>query len=181
MIHIYVYGNGQEDFVGTRVSRALSRYGKVKYEQKTKNITDEIGGNSFDYWIIDCTDAILPEYQTGIVLLKNSFVPSEHFKVPNGWVPVLESRNTRVKEILGPRSDIITCGTAATDTVSMASLSDENGTVTLQKPIETIDGSLMEPREILVCFSGTCSPHQILPVVSVLLLCNLPSEEGYFL
>ncbi len=75
----------------------------------------------------------------------------------------------------------ITCGTSPLDTLSIASCSDREVMVSLQREIQTLKGDIVEPCEI--CVKTEEKPHiyPTLAATACLLMLGTPFENGYLL
>lgn len=178
MTTIFTCGSLSDRSIRSVLPDALSRYGGVQYFNGSELF--RLGPHPPRFLVYEWET--LPEESCvkGILLFKNSFSPVPFRPMPQGLFPVFEARNRTVSRFLqNAGACAVSCGTSPRDTLSIASLNPQAALVSLQRCITTLDGSRIEPAEILVSLLQPKSPHQILAAVSVLLLSGVPWESGY--
>lgn len=75
----------------------------------------------------------------------------------------------------------VTCGTSASDTLSLSSLTADSAAVSLQRTIGTMSGAQIEPCEIPVTITAPISNRCLLLSCALLLLLGVDCSKGYFL
>ncbi|XOQ49203.1 MAG: DUF1009 domain-containing protein [Eubacteriales bacterium] len=178
MINIILCGKLIDTAVSCTLLPTLERYGGVQYfsEKSLK----KYGSGGIKYLVYDCEKLPQIELGKGIVLFKNSFISSEKMNIPNGFLCILEMKNSHAAEILnGTQAAAITCGTSAKDTLSIAGLDEASATLSLQRSVPTIDGKILEPHDFTVKLLSQLSPTRILAVCAALLLSGEDSTVGY--
>lgn len=116
----------------------------------------------------------------GILVFKDSFSSGLPSRVPGGFLAVFSEGNTAAARALeGTGISAVTCGTAARDTVSAASLGFPQSVVSLQRSIRTLSGTVLEPHDIPVTLREPYPPEPLLAASAVLLIAGIPSGAGY--
>ena len=181
VVTVFVCGKASDDSIRQVLPGALAAYGDVQYFNGEEWISLP-WKNSFHRQFFVCEWESLPRYQgpAGLLLLKNSFCPGPKDRLSPGLLPVFESHNQKALAFLHREgASAITCGMSPRDTLSLASVDYHSATVSIQRCIPLLDGTVLEPGDIPVELGKPYSPHQILAAVSVLLFCGVPSKEGY--
>lgn len=123
---------------------------------------------------------LLARCRPSLLLLKNDAVLVEPIVFPEGTVVVFDGENPRTANCLRKSWGMaVDYGTSSHATVSLSSITDCGATVSLQRKLHTMIGTVLEPCEILVSLSTPMSPRQVLASVSLLLLTGIPWEKGY--
>lgn len=73
----------------------------------------------------------------------------------------------------------ITCGTSPLDTLSIASCEEGNVLVSLQRELKTLTGDVIEPCDIRIKTDEPVRIYPTLAACAVLLLSDVPYENGY--
>ena len=95
------------------------------------------------------------------------------FPLPEQLIPVFDSANTRAVHLLSRASRSgLSFGCAPQDTLSLASLSDSQAVVSLQRTLITLHGHVLEPRDLTVRLRGSCELFELMAVCAILLLCE---------
>jgi hypothetical protein len=100
--------------------------------------------------------------------------------LPSGCTAVTESDNRAALEWLhGSGADVITCGSAPTDTLSLSAHSDGAVSVSLMRSIITTDGERVEPLEITASFDEGKQLYAVMAACAVRLLSGENPSGGY--
>lgn len=75
----------------------------------------------------------------------------------------------------------ITCGTSASDTLSLSSMTADTAAVSLQRTVKTLGGTVIEPCEIPVTITRPISNRCLLLSCALLILLGVDCSKGYFL
>lgn len=177
MIEIVLCGDPADTSVSSAMVPALARCGGVRF-QSSERIYGM--GETPDFLIFDCAQMPKIELKSGILVFKNSFHSRGPAELPPGFLCVLESKNTRAAKFLeGTNAAVVTCGTGARDTLSVAGLDGAAAALSLQRNLEPLGGGVLEPHDFTVKLLAERSPHQILAVCAVLLIAGVDSSNGY--
>lgn len=175
---IILCGKSNDMSLSDALLPALSGYGSVLYCGARR--LARFGSDQPDFLVFDAERVPEINLQSGILLFKNSFEPTEPAFVPPGFSCVLESKNLHAAAALqGSGAAAVTCGTSPKDTVSIAALEEDTAALSLQRSITALDGSLLEPHDFAVSLRSGLGPHRILAVCAVLLISGIDSSGGY--
>jgi hypothetical protein len=75
----------------------------------------------------------------------------------------------------------ITCGTSASDTLSLSSLTADSAAVSLQRTVKTLGGADIEPCEIPVTITAPIGGGCLLLSCALLILLGVDCSRGYFM
>lgn len=132
------------------------------------------------YFLYECTEVPKIGMTKGLLLLKNQLAETVPARVPAGFVCIIGSKNVPAADLLrGTGAAVVTCGTGAKDTLSLAGRDTAAASVSLQRSLLTLGGKLLEPHDFSIRLTRPRSPEQILAVSAVLLLTGADSEQGY--
>lgn len=86
-------------------------------------------------------------------------------------VAVVDSQNEdAVQYIAENKINAVTCGLSSYDTITLSSLTPDSAVVSLQRPVTSFSGALIEPFEAPVRLSRNAERYSILSVCAILLL-----------
>lgn len=174
---ILLYGDRRDMFLRTALLGALAQSGSVLYVEEGHFFQAPEEDPAFFVYECECLPSL--SVSKGLLLLKNSCSCRE-LSLPSGIWAVLESDNhSGACALRHQPSPVISCGCSARDTLSLASIEDETAVLSLQRSVFTLNGKLVEPHDFSVSLQSRRHPHQILPVAMALLLCGIPTEQGY--
>lgn len=179
MPEIILCSKGKGGFLKKTIETALSSYGgvlSISADRLFKSCENPL--NCFFK-----TDRI-PESLNcfGTIVFDSDFVNSSNQLASDGFVPILETGNTKAVNCLsGFFGQVITCGTGRKDTLSVASIDDNRATISLQREIKDFSGNVIEPHDFNVKSSGSLSKnlYHTLASCAVLLLIGADSSKGY--
>nr|WP_319488015.1 hypothetical protein [uncultured Caproiciproducens sp.] len=178
MTNIILCGKSTDTSISCALLPALERYGGVQY-CSAENLV-RLGNDKIEFLLYDCEKLPYIELDGGIILFKNSFHSSEKNLIPEGFLSILEMKNSSAAEMLnGTGTAAITCGTSSKDTLSIAGLDEMSAALSLQRSVMTIGGKMLEPHDFTVRLLSKLSPTRILAVCAVLLLSGIDSSKGY--
>ncbi|MCY1713094.1 hypothetical protein [Caproiciproducens galactitolivorans] len=178
MINIILCGKPVDTTVSCTLLPTLERYGGVQYFNGKS--LEQYGSGTIKYLVYDCENLPQINFEKGIILFKNSFISSEKMNIPNGFLCILEMKNSHAAEILnGTGAAAITCGTSSKDTLSIAGLDEASATLSLQRSVRTVEGKILEPHDFTVKLLSQLSPTRILAVCAALLLSGEDSSLEY--
>jgi hypothetical protein len=178
MVNIILCGKSSDTSFSDALLPALERYGGVQYFSGKRLV--RLGGDSPKFFLYDSEQVPQIEIPNGILLFKNSYHASESVNIPPDFSCVLETKNLNAAAVLtGQNITVITCGTSAKDTISIAGLDETNATLSLQRSIITVDGRILEPHDFTVRLHSKFGPHRILAVCASLLLSGIDSSLEY--
>lgn len=179
MINILLCGNPLDLSISDALIPALSLYGGLCYANGDRVLEC---GVSTQYFLYENEKVPQIDIPRGILLFKNSIHQKAPVRVPDGFLCVLETKNTKAAEMLqGTDATVITCGTGPKDTLSIAGLESSCAAISLQRNLATLSGNILEPHDFNVKLSQPRSPYQILFVSAVLLISDIDSENGYII
>lgn len=116
--------------------------------------------------------AVLPPACTaqGILIL-GSRLCNKPFLIPEQFIPVFDSANDRAVRLLTrSHRNGISCGCAPQNTLSLASLSDTQAVISLQRSLVTLSGRILEPRDLTVQLRRPHELFELMAACAVLLL-----------
>ena len=161
-----------------RLAESLSRYGCV--QRLRRGCISQSAGNSPDILLYEfdrIPEAVLPE---GILLL-GSRLSAERTALPPHLIPVFDSGNqTAARLLMQQQREGVSCGCAPQDTLSLASLSDTQAVVSLQRGLCTLDHQLLEPRDLTLQLSRPYELFELMALCAVLLLSGRFSDESLY-
>jgi hypothetical protein len=177
MVNVLLCGNPLDLSISEALVPALSLYGGLCFSGREQVLES---GASARYFLYESEKVPDIEMEKGILLFKNGIRQKAPVHVPEGFLCVLGSRNTKAAELLnGTDAAVVTCGTGPKDTLSLAGLENSCATVSLQRNLITLSGNLLEPHDFNVSLSRQRSPYQVLFVSAVLLISDIDSGNGY--
>lgn len=179
MVNILLCGDLQDTSESDALLPALSLYGGVCCSGAGR--VAECGAST-QYFLYESAEIPKIELKSGILILKNNISQQRPAAVPEGFVCILEAGNLAAARLLcGSKATVILYGTGSRNTLSLSGLSSSSALISLQRSLMTLEGNLVEPREIEVRLSAERSPQQILLVSAVLLLSGVDPENGYII
>lgn len=178
MTTIILCGDKNDKNLHRALSRALRNYAGGSTEIRPLSADSSLKQARFS--IHDCEKIPAFLQGRGIIVFKNSFSgEGEKLKFAN-FVPVFCAHNQKAAEVLeGTGKTAITCGTAARDTLSVASIDFPKAVLSLQRDVKTIFKDILEPHEFKVHLQKQIALDDLLISCMVLLLLGIPSAEGY--
>lgn len=118
----------------------------------------------------------------GVIVFDDCFKNSSAGLRGENLVPIFESCNKKAAAVLkGASTTAIPCGTNPHDTLSIASISPECATVSLQRDLTDIYGNVYEPHDFQVKLLKPLAPYPLLCTCAALLMCGCSSEKGYII
>lgn len=181
MIPITIFGDDCDNTLGNMMKAALSPYGDVIYQTSQQGEINTQKANC-DFFIEELAQLPFEPDGKGIAVFKKSFMPQTQLQLPKGWVAVVGSHHDKLKEQFCKTGQVvITCGTKVTDTLSIASLDENQTAISLQRTLKAMNGEVIEPCELTMHLTQPYSPHKILPVAAVLLLAGIPWDSIFIL
>ncbi|MCI1981529.1 MAG: hypothetical protein LKJ45_00025 [Oscillospiraceae bacterium] len=179
MTNIFLCGDPEDATISKALIPALSLYGGVRYFAPEKTFER---GVSTEFFLYECKKVPQIFLPSGIILIKNSIRPQPPVQLHSGFFCVFETQNCHAVEMLKDcDATIITCGTGAKETISIAALERSSATLSLQRNLVTMDQKTLEPHDFAVRFSQPRSPYQILFVSAALLIAGIDSSNGYII
>ncbi len=177
MIDVLLCGDAADASIADALVPALSLCGGLC--RSGGGSVDDCGGR-VKYFLFESAEVPKIGMKSGILVFKSRLGEAIPAKVPEGFVCVFGSQNTRAADILrGSPATVVTFGTGPKDTLSLAGLDTAAACVSLQRNVATLKGKLLEPHDFSVGLNGKRSPEQVLAVSAVLLLSGEDSESGY--
>lgn len=176
MTTILICGKKEESSVTRALVHAAGKYGEIQTYANGKLY----GGKKPEFLLYDFEQ--LPEIQMpqGILVFKDSFSGRIPCKIPGGFLAVFSACNKAAASALGGTGiSAVTCGTAARDTISAASLGFPQSVVSLQRSVRTLAGTVLEPHDIPVTLSEPYTLGPLLIASAVLLIAGVFSGNGY--
>ena len=101
--------------------------------------------------------------------------------IPHGCTVIVDSADSASLHRLSGRDvSVITCGTAASDTLSLSSSSPRTAAVSLLRSLVTADGTV-EPCEIPITLTRKINRSSLLTACALLLLLGIDCSDGYMM
>ena len=163
-----------------RLAPALAQYGTVLRLCRSGLTQLGTGAPVFLLYEFDR----VPDASLHGVLLLGRRLPAARAAIPPQLIPVFDSGNAAAVQLLAHhRRAGIACGCAAQDTLSLASLSDTQAVVSLQRELTTLDGARVEPRDLTIRFAQPENDpprelFELMALSAVLLLCGRFCDEN---
>lgn len=180
MTDILLCGKKTDQSIVKALLPVLAEYGGVRYIRP--DLLRKIGAGTPRFLVCDCEAVPTVEGSGGILFFKNSFASEKPVVIPDGFLCAFEPQNQRAAALLREAgAAAVTCGMCAKDTLSISSLDYGEAALSLQRSISTVDGEVVEPREIAVRLRTPASPRQMLAVCMVLLMSGVDSSQGYLI
>lgn len=179
MVDILLCGDPADTALGEALLPALSLYGGVCFCGGERVLELGVAPRFFLCELGRVPEIALP---SGILILKDSVQAEGAPHVPENFICVMSSGNAEAARILcGSGAAAVTCGTGPRDTLSLAAAEPAEASVSLQRSLRTLGGSLLEPRDFRAVLTRPLSPRQILFTSTVLLLSDTDPEQDYIL
>lgn len=182
MFNIIVYGKKRDISISRTLIKCLSKYGGVQY-----SIPNETGFSGCcttpSFFLLDLPrmDKFISD-QKGCIIFKNSFNKFSASLFQTHLTPIFDAQNMEAHKVLaGTNKIVITCGTSAKDTLSLASLQENLAVISLQRYIKTFNSDVIEPHDFTVKFSEKIDVYPLLSTCAVLLLSGILSDNGYII
>lgn len=182
MFNVIVYGEKCDVSISRTLIKCLGKYGGVQY-----SIPNEIGFwgccETPSFFLLDLQKmSKVNSPHKGCIIFKNSFNKFSASLFPAHFTPIFDTQNTEAPKVLSKTDKIvITCGTSAKDTLSLASLKEGTAVISLQRYIKTFNSKVIEPHDFTVRFSDHIDVYPLLSTCAVLLLSGLTSDTGYII
>jgi hypothetical protein len=158
----------------------LRRYGRVQYYNG-----EELGRVAGDgkelFCVYDSVTVPAVHVPETILVFKNSFGASAAPSCLSHGIPAVFSSHSgqAAEQLKGAPVIPVACGTSPRDTLSVASLTEGDATVSLLRSLCALNGELLEPKDVPVRLSRSIGTYPLLAACAVCLLCGIDSEQGY--
>jgi hypothetical protein len=107
----------------------------------------------------------------GIIVFQSDLVITEDLKINGNAVCVINSSNKNNKEYICSNSlPTVTCGLSDKDTFTISGISEEQAAVSLQRPIKTLSGKMIEPCEFVINLANPVPRYDIMELTAILVL-----------
>jgi hypothetical protein len=167
VITVVLFGEDDGLKIGGQLRSALSKNGGVVH------IYD--GGlfsHGCDRFLL--YETVVPpvlETENGVIIFKNRLPDCSDFSIPTSFTAVVGSENSAALRLLKNSGiNTISCGMSACDTLSLSSIDEHSGAVSLQRTVKTVAGQELLPREIPVRLVEPLDEYAILAACAVVLL-----------
>lgn len=116
----------------------------------------------------------------GVLIFDDNFHVFKQKQIVNCLTPIFHAQNSKaVTQLKQYTKPVITCGTGTKDTFSLASLKNGHATVSLQRDVQDIFGTTIEPMDITVRLQKEHGVYPTLAACATLLLCGISPNNGY--
>ncbi len=103
-------------------------------------------------------------------LLKERQFPSGKFP----WIAIFSPDNTAAaRSLAGTGAAAITCGTSPKETLSLASISDSQAVISLQRSLRTLSGEIIEPGDFSIQLTKKVDVFPLLSYCAIRLLSDM--------
>ena len=170
MITLILYGDIKDKSITSKLCRVLSDYGGVLYFSDSKAVRY---GNfdTISFIILECDNVHEISIPNCIVIFKSKQSGSCHIKLCNTAISIVESSNKNaIRAISGNDNPCISCGMLANDTITLSSISDTGAIISIQRCINEINGSAIEPCDVNVKLKNFCDGFTLLSIFCFLTL-----------
>lgn len=180
MVTVLLYGPEKDTQMAEVLLAAIRSAGCCALHMKGKMLSMiPPGADTPDFLIID--SEIPPELQVGKVILifkQNHPNIYQHIEISNDYIAVLDSSDAGAKKMLEKSGmQAVTCGMSQKDTVTFSSIKADNAVIWVQRELQALDGSSIEPQELPVILSKPVGDYPLLASIAVLLLCGLKLSQ----
>lgn len=180
MTAVVLYGSDKA--VKEEIVDILSNAGGV-IRSSDKEIIMQKDAESF--LIVESSRPVHVKSDYGIVVFLDGIDSFEDFSIPKGFIAVTHSSNTKALSLLaGKPVTAISCGMAATDTITLSSIREDSAVISLQRVLTTIYGNEVEPGDFPVSVmlkenrNLPYSDYGLMAAATVLLLAGRLPEDG---
>ena len=167
MITVLIFGEKDSSFTGF-IQKALRNFGNVSLAGESKIDMSE----RCDFLLLEksCDTSVAGN---NIIALFGQAV-KKTLKISGQIIAVVESDNKNALDILSKNAQkTVCCSMSSKDTISIASITDENAVVSLQREITDLSGKTVEPHDMKILLSKKTDPYYICAAYAVLLLSGL--------
>lgn len=177
---IVLCGKREDTTLTAAVIGTLQRYGRVQY-YNGEELGSVSGEGKESFCVYDSVNLPAVHAPQTLLVFKNSFcATAEPICLPHGIPAVFSSHSGQAAEQLKGAPVIpVACGTSTKDTLSVASLTEGDATVSLLRTLCTLTGELLEPKDVPVRLGRPIGTYPLLAACAVCLLCGIDSEQGY--
>ena len=178
---IIIYGSNEDTTFSKVLLKVLARYGEINFysAKKIKYISEHSRSYNARFFIYELDNLPLNIDCEGLFIFKKLFKDLSREKFPEKFLPIVDEQNINAIKCLEKIGKItVTCGLSDKNTISFSSISDTEAVVTLQRYLNK-KGKIIEPHEFILNFSKPYDPNVLLIISGVLLLSDVPSQNGY--
>lgn len=110
-------------------------------------------------------------HSSGIIVFQSDSVVTEDLKIDGDAVCVINSSNKNNSEYICSNSiPTVTCGLSDKDTFTISGISEDQAAVSLQRPIKTLSGKIIEPCEFVINLTNPVPRYDIMELTAILVL-----------
>ena len=175
---IIIYGDEKEKNLSNVIVKVLKKYGGVQFYCKNKLIcSKDINNPKFLVYELNELPEVLNV--SGLIIFKDSFKKLNLSNLSSNLFPIFDTQNLEAADCLKDTNKIVlTCGLSSKNTLNISSISSTDAVLSLQRYVQT-KNKLIEPHEIKINLTMPIKPQDILILCAILLLSDVPSENGY--
>lgn len=155
--------------------RALENSGGVT---ELKSLGDICSADGSKPLLLSLKSPIKTNPESTITVFDSSY-KGEAQGVVSGISIAASSCDEAIRSIALSDCTAITCGTSPLDTLSIASCKNGGAMISLQREVHTLSGAVIEPCDISVTTDESVHIYPTLAACAVLLLNDIPFENGY--
>ena len=124
-----------------------------------------------DFFLFSSPDGGTVQARSPIVVLCPESSGALQLRLPPDSILVLDGRDRFAVSYAARHSlRVLDCGLSSRDTLTLSSFSDGNAIACLQRPVEDLEGRIVEPFEFPLCTGKLHPPFPLLCCAAVLIL-----------
>lgn len=175
MITVILYGEKNEKNLTRIFERNLKRYYQVHAVAETGVKTE---GRGRELLLFNTENLSQVNGGTSILVLKPSADLAGLSSV-SGNVIALANSNCpeQLAKLAEKKIRTVVCGLSSKDTVTFSSFNDSRAAVSLQRTVETPDGRVVEPMEVMLELEFSYDPLSVLFYTAVMMICGGFAQE----
>ncbi len=175
---VIIYGDKKEKNLNNIIIKILTRYGGVQFHSKDKIIcSKDIDTPKFLVYELNELPKVLDV--SGLIIFRDSFKKLDSNKLSNNIFPIFDNQNLEAANCFKDTNKIVlTCGLSSKNTLNISSISSTDAVLSLQRYVK-IKNKVLEPHEIKINLTMPIKSQDILMLCAILLLSDIPSENGY--
>lgn len=171
LVNLFVLGALSDNELAGSLYRALSPRFQTLAVHAGSRV--EHSGAHPDFLLLECENAHPNPDDRNIIICKSNFTPCGIGGACKNTVGIVQSDNIIAAKALSRQQiPVISCGMAATDTLTFSSMCTDSTVVCLQRSIPTLYGGTVEPVELRLALSHTYQAYTLMCITAVLLLAD---------
>lgn len=176
MKSIVIFGDSGDAILTHTIISACEHYGGVLTADGVMMCPS---GKAYDFWVRNVHTLSAVDGK-GILVLGERICPVPPDVQIGDVMPITDSNNREALHLLQRTGKtVIGCSMSDKDTMTLSERNESGCLVCVRRTLTTLNGQTIEPCEIPVSVGEAIPVFAVLAACSVLLLCDIPCEEGY--